>query len=94
MSIFIAILQLLRADFTEDEQVIVACPSQEQISVLMTSLLMTSQSRSQRPSVSTGSPPAQSTQQPLSEAKTNGQAVESEAKANGQEAKPSEAEAV
>jgi hypothetical protein len=57
MSVFISFLQLLRTDFTEDEQVIIACPSQEQISVLMTSLLMTSQPRSTRPSVSSSPPP-------------------------------------
>jgi hypothetical protein len=49
-------------------QVIIACPSQEQISVLMTSLLMTSQPKSTRPSVS-ASPPRP---QPQAEAKSNG----------------------
>ena len=61
MSAFISFLQLLRTDFTEDEQIIIACPSQEQISVLMTSLLMTSQPRSQRPSVSSSPPRVQAT---------------------------------
>ena len=59
MSAFISFLQLLRTDFTDDEQIIIACPSQEQISVLMTSLLMTSQPRSQRPSVSSSPPRVQ-----------------------------------
>ena len=35
MSAFISFLQLLRTDFSDDEQIIIACPSQEQISVLI-----------------------------------------------------------
>ena len=72
MSVYIALLQLVRSDFSDDEQVIIACPSQEQISVLMTSLMMTSQPRSQRPSFSTASPPPPQSSQ--TEPKTNGQA--------------------
>ena len=35
---FMILLQLLSADFSEEEQVIVALPSQEQIAILLTSL--------------------------------------------------------
>ena len=35
---FMILLQLLSADFSEEEQVIVALPSQEQIAMLLTSL--------------------------------------------------------
>ena len=31
MSSFIAFLQTVRADFTADEQIIIGCPSQEQV---------------------------------------------------------------
>ena len=31
MSAFIAFLQTVRADFTADEQIIIACPTQEQV---------------------------------------------------------------
>jgi len=79
MSVFIALLQLVRTDFSDDEQVIIACPSQEQISVLMTSLMMTSQPRSQRPSVSTASPTPQTV--PPEAATTNGQSASSDSKA-------------
>ena len=82
MSVFIALLQLVRSDFSDDEQVIIACPSQEQISVLMTSLMMTSQPRSQRPSLSTASPPPPPPQSSQTEAKTNGQASGNESKTN------------
>ncbi len=36
MTAFISLLQLLRSDFTDDERVIIACPSQEQVQVPLT----------------------------------------------------------
>ncbi len=38
LSTFISFLQLTRHDYSQDEQIIIACPSQEQIAVLITSL--------------------------------------------------------
>ena len=50
MSSFINFLQLVRTEFTSDEQIIIACPSQEQIAVTITSLQL--QPKTPRSSVS------------------------------------------
>ena len=50
MSSFISFLQITRSDYTTDEQTIIACPSQEQIAVMITSLQL--QPKTPRQSVS------------------------------------------
>ena len=50
MTSFIGFLQLVRTDYTSDEQIIIACPSQEQIAVTITSLQL--QPKTPRSSVS------------------------------------------
>ena len=51
MSAFINFLQLTRTEFSSDEQIIIACPSQEQIAVMITQLQL--QPRTPRESFST-----------------------------------------
>ncbi len=50
MSAFISFLQLTRQDYTPDQQIIIGCPSQEQIAVMITSLQL--QPKTPRTSVS------------------------------------------
>ena len=54
MTSFINFLQIARQDYTSDEQVIIGCPSQEQIAVMITSLQL--QSKTPRTSESKKSP--------------------------------------
>lgn len=85
MSAFISFLTLTRQDYTADEQIIIACPSQEQISVIITSLQL--QPKTPKPSVSFSRSPSlepSSAPGPISGAKQVDPNPESTSQTNGQ----------
>jgi hypothetical protein len=78
MSSFISFLQLVRADFTSDEQIIIGCPSQEQIAVMITSLQL--QPKTPRQSTSSSSEVRSPTAKPPPTSQQEEETAEKDAK--------------